>query len=151
MKKPHYSAKDIANYFLFKAQSDNQELFSNLKIQKLVYYAQGLHLVLRNLPLFKEEIRAWKYGPVVAELYNAFKIHGVEGISPDLSFNPDSIDSKTQNFLNEIYDVFGQFSALRLMELSHTDQCWKETPRDEIISHKSMKSCLKKYIKNGKK
>ena len=38
-----YTASDIANYFLFKAGKD-QELLSNLKLQKLIYYAQGIHL-----------------------------------------------------------------------------------------------------------
>jgi uncharacterized phage-associated protein len=60
-----YSAFDIAQYFLWKAQESNQELLSNMKLQKLVYYAQGLHLALNDAPLFKGKIEAWTYGPVV--------------------------------------------------------------------------------------
>lgn len=144
-----YSAFDIANYFLWKAQEDNQELLSNMKLQKLVYYAQGLHLALNDTPLFKEKIEVWTYGPVVAELYHAHKIHEAKGIPAQKDFDLLLIDENTREFLDEIFEVFGQFSAIRLMEIAHGDQCWKDTGVGEEITLESMKKCLKKYLKNG--
>ncbi len=145
----HYNAQDIANYFLWKAQEENQELLSNMKLQKLVYYAQGLHLVLNNIPLFKDKIEAWTYGPVVPDLYHAYKHHEASGIPANPNFNPSSIDKDTRELLDEIFDVFGQFSAVRLMELAHSDQCWIDAGSRNEISHESMQNCLKKYLKNG--
>ena len=144
-----YSAFDIADYFFWKAQEDNQELLSNMKLQKLVYYAQGLHLALNDTPLFKERIEAWTYGPVVASLYHAHKHHGTGGIPSNKDFDPLSIDENTRKFLDEIFDVFGQFSAVRLMEIAHDDQCWKDAGVGKEITSESMKECLKKYLKNG--
>jgi len=145
-----YSAFDIANYFLWKADNpEKQELLSNLKLQKLVYYAQGLHLVINNTPLFSERILAWKYGPVVPDVYHEYKIHEAGGIPSDPTFNPSSIDENTKEFLDEIYNVFGQFSAIRLMEIAHSDRCWEDAGIGNEISHDSMKECLKKYLKNG--
>lgn len=150
MKTPAYNASIIANYFLFKAQSDNQELLSNLKLQKLIYYAQGLYLAMKGIPLFNEQIKAWEYGPVVPELYRKYKEHKAEGIPADESFKPESIDPETREFLDEIYSVFGQFSAIRLMDLAHTDQCWKDArPTNGVITHKAMKETLKKYVKDA--
>ena len=60
--KLKYSAFDIAKYFLHKAQAateEDQELISNLKLQKLVYYAQGLHVAIYGKPLFSEKVEAW--------------------------------------------------------------------------------------------
>lgn len=150
MTKPPYSASKIAKYFLFKGNSD-EELISNLKLQKLVYYAQGLHIALKGTPLFKENIEAWEYGPVVPELYSAYKSYGAGGIPPDDLFNPESIDSDTREYLDEVYSVFGQFSAVRLIDISHTDQCWKDAYPNGIIKHKAMETTLKKYIKHGEK
>lgn len=150
-----YSAFDIANYFLWKAQENEQELLSNMKLQKLVYYAQGLHLALNGTPLFKERIEAWAYGPVVATLYHAHKQHGPRGIPPVEDFNPLSIDENTREFLDEIFEVLGQFSAVRLMEISHDDQCWKDAKEagdaelDKVITLESIKKTMKKYLKNG--
>jgi len=145
-----YTSSQIANYFLRKGEEDD-ELISNLKLQKLVYYAQGLHLALFNTTLFKESIRAWNYGPVVPGLYNKYKDSGSSGISANLSFNPKTIDQETRNFLDEVYEVLGQFSARRLMELTHTDQCWIDAHPNKEITHNAMKKALKKYVRNGEK
>lgn len=144
-----YSAFDIAQYFLCKAQESDQELLSNMKLQKLVYYAQGLHLAVNDAPLFKEKIEAWTYGPVVTELYHAYKPYGASGIPAPEDFDLLSIDENTQEFLDEIFDIFGQFSAIRLMEITHADQCVADAEAGEEITPESMKECLKKYLKNG--
>ncbi len=46
------------------------DVITQLKLQKLMYIAQGIHLALYDAPLFKEEIEAWQHGPVVRELYS---------------------------------------------------------------------------------
>jgi uncharacterized phage-associated protein len=145
---PKYSASDIANYFLFKAQKEDQELLSNLKLQKLIYYAQGLHLAIDGESLFGETIVAWNYGPVVPSLYYQFKEYGAGGIPADEKLNPSYIDKDTADFLDEVYEAFGQFSAIRLMEITHSDQCWQEAGIGNVISCDSMRRCLKKYLKN---
>ena len=149
---PKYSAFDIANYFLFKAQEateEDQELISNLKLQKLVYYAQGLHVAIYGGPLFSDKIEAWTYGPVIPELYHYYKVHSSNGIRADESFDPSLIDEDTQQFLDEIYEVFGQFSAIRLMNLAHSDQCWINAGIGNEITCDAMGEDLKKYIKDG--
>jgi uncharacterized phage-associated protein len=146
-----YSALDIANYFLYKAQEEGQELLSNLKLQKLVYYAQGLHLVIHDgQPLFEDKIEAWNYGPVVPDLYYRYKEWGANGIPANIDFNHEMIYSETKTFLDEIYEVFGQFSAIRLMNLSHSDQCWIDAAGSgNEITHAAMCNDLKKYLKDG--
>ena len=148
---PKYSALDIANYFLCKAQEateEDQELISNLKLQKLVYYAQGLYMAVYGKPLFSDRIEAWTYGPVVPELYHHYKKNGSKGILADKTFNHSMINEKTKKFLDEIYEVFGQFSAFRLMNLAHSDQCWIDAGTRNEITCVSMGNCLKKYLRN---
>lgn len=142
------TAQDVANYFLQKASKD-KELISNLKLQKLIYYSQGLHLVIYNKPLFPEIIEAWTYGPVVRDLYHKYKHLGSQGIPPDEDFIPSKISVEKRKLLDEIYRVFGQYSAFRLAEISHSDKCWKDAKTRSEISHESMKIELRKYLKNG--
>jgi len=148
---PKYSAFDVAKYFLYKAQTateEDQELISNLKLQKLVYYAQGLHMVIYGEPIFSEEVEAWTYGPVVPVLYHYYKKHDANGIHADDSFDPSAIDDDTKTFLDEIYEVFGQFSAIRLMNIAHSDQCWIDAGIGNEITCDAMRTDLKKYIKD---
>jgi uncharacterized phage-associated protein len=144
-----YSAFDIADYFLFKAEEEGQELLSNLKLQKLVYYAQGLYLVEKELPLFEDKIIAWQYGPVVSNLYHKFKHYGAGGIPADRNFNQSSIDKDTKEFLDGIFDFFGQYSAIRLMQLAHADQCYIDAGINNEITHEAMREDLKAWIKDG--
>jgi uncharacterized phage-associated protein len=69
------SAAAVTNWFIEKNQTD-QILLTHLKIQKLLYYAQGWHLGFFGVPLFEDNIHAWTYGPVVETVYHALKYRG---------------------------------------------------------------------------
>ncbi|MDQ2798684.1 MAG: DUF4065 domain-containing protein, partial [Armatimonadota bacterium] len=97
------SCFDVAKYFLAQASEDAGDLISNLKLQKLVYYAQGCHLGLYDAPLFPETIKAWVHGPVVPDLYHAYKQYGSGPIPA-----PDDLDfaifaPQTRELLDEVY------------------------------------------------
>ena len=74
------SCFDVAKYFATLVESDAGDSISNLKLQKLAYYAQGFHLAMYDTPLFPERIYAWAHGPVVEELYHAYKKFGANPI-----------------------------------------------------------------------
>lgn len=145
-----YTAFDIANYFLLKAQDDeDQELLSNLKLQKLVYYAQGIHLAEFGTPLFEEKIIAWQYGPVIPILYQEYKKYGAGRIPADTGFDPMSIDDNTRAYLYGMYDFFGQYSAVRLMQLAHADQCYIEAGINNEITPEAMQKDLRNWLQDG--
>lgn len=56
------NALDVAKWFLVRnveEEANGADGISNLKLQKLLYYAQGCTLALTNEPLFDESIVAW--------------------------------------------------------------------------------------------
>ena len=44
-----------------------------LALQKLLYFVQGIYLVLVGTPFFEEDCQAWVHGPVYENVYNLFK------------------------------------------------------------------------------
>ena len=74
-------AIDVANFFVDLANSDPDDCMTNLRVNKLLYFAQAWSVVRRNKPLFEEDMQAWKYGPVVPEVYTAFSACGRERIA----------------------------------------------------------------------
>src|SRR3989442_1092083 len=58
------SAQVIANYFLWLS-NESGSFLSNLKLQKVLYYAQGWHLGLERQRLFTDQIEAWVHGPSI--------------------------------------------------------------------------------------
>ena len=137
-------ALDIANYFLAKADGEAGDLISNLKLQKLLYYAQGFHLAMHGKALFKEDIEAWTHGPVVPEIYQYFKGYG-DAALPHPKKVP-AFSEQTVDFLDEIYKVFGQFSGWKLRNMTHAESPWKSTRPSNTISHKALTSYFKTQL-----
>jgi len=144
------SVEDIANYFLAKNDPEAGDMISNLKLQKLCYYAQGFHLAMFNEPLFTEEIEAWQHGPVIPSLYRKYRDYGADSIPAPDKLDLSIYDKKVQDLLDEVYRVFGQFSAWKLRNLTHEEAPWKEAFEKgagvEVITHASMKEYFKTLV-----
>ena len=117
-----YTADDIANWFLATVDRSAGDAITHLKLQKLVFYAQAWSLALLGRPLFEEDFQAWTHGPVVPSLWQRFRDCGWEALPfPDdvADFEPE-----VQELLVDVADVYGEFSALRLEELTHREAPW---------------------------
>jgi uncharacterized phage-associated protein len=144
------SAVAVAEYFLALAASDDEgEFVSNMKLQKLVYYAQGFSLALHNEPLFDDAIEAWTHGPVVPAVYHAYKGQGNGAIEPPDEFDFGAYSEDEQALLDNVYAVYGQYSAAGLRALTHEEPPWKNTPVGQAISQVSMREYFLTQITDG--
>lgn len=146
-----YSALEIAKWFLaenrIRMVSDESDYITHLKLQKLLYYAQGCFLAIKDSPLFKEDIYAWQHGPVVPEVYDEYKCFHSNPIEFDEDYDVNKIDSDTRAILKEVFDVFGQYAAWKLRDMTHNEAPWKETKQGDIIDKERIKSFFKaEYI-----
>ena len=132
------TAQDVADFFLASVDESSGDNISNLKLQKLVYYAQAFHLAINDgRPLFGDPIVAWEHGPVVRSLYRRYKEHGAGAIPPPESFDASKFDQETVELLNEVNQVYGQFSPLKLRAMTSEEPPWRLTPLNSEISQKS--------------
>ncbi|MDJ1470923.1 DUF4065 domain-containing protein [Cytophagaceae bacterium DM2B3-1] len=119
-----YSSAAIANYFLAKGKADNKPL-SPMKLQKLMYFAYGWYLATTNQRLFNEMIEAWRYGPVIPSVYEAFRHFGNSNITePMPDFNTPVAksginDETAQQILDVVWYVYSDLSAIALSNLTH--------------------------------
>ncbi len=148
-----YKAYYIAEWFLARNRKDlidgSDEAISNLKLQKLLYYAQGCTLALTGEPLFDDEILAWEHGPVVPEIYHKYKKNGSNGIPYDSNFDYRSLDPRTAAILEEVYQEFGQYSAWKLRNMTHQETPWKKTKKNDVISNELIKDYfIHNYVEN---
>ena len=134
---------DVAGYFLSKTDEDASDAISNLKLQKLVYYAQGFCLAMYGRPLFQESIEAWQHGPVCTALYHKYKANGTLGIPASADVDFHKFSEEDANLMNEVYDVYGQFSAWKLRNMTHEEAPWKNTPIGCEISQASLSEFFK--------
>ena len=142
---------DVAKYFI-KLANDTGSFISNLKLQKLVYYAQAWHLAIHDSPLFDEDFEAWVHGPVIPSLYQEYKKFGWKPILEDVSL--PNIPEQTINFLDEVAQEYFACDAYELERMTHVEEPWiyarnslpLDAPCNEIISKESMKSYYKSRV-----
>lgn len=74
---------DIVRMILSKRKS------SPLEIQKLMYLLYCEALDMYGEELFDDEFEAWRYGPVIPEVYHSIKHHGSNVIEKEDEFDPN--------------------------------------------------------------
>ncbi|RWZ59903.1 DUF4065 domain-containing protein [Halobacillus fulvus] len=127
------NALNVARFLLYLAQRDDQiSDLSNLKLQKLLYYAQLTNFQRKNSALFEDSLEAWQFGPVVRSVYEHFKSHGSRPIKHE--FNPDDVQHLIKNISREEAEViletwnnYKNKSAWELVEASHNEKPWRES------------------------
>lgn len=161
-----YSAIDIAKWFLFKNNAEVQkhevanddyevyEKITHLKLQKLLYYAQGISLALHGKPIFKEKIEAWQHGPVVKEVYTLFNMWGRNPIIMPMQETDEKMvteieqDKETIEVLNLTYDNFAIYTAWQLRQMTHTDNSpWDITEKTKGLGQEIDNDLIGKYFK----
>ncbi len=144
------SALTVAEYLLGLVCQDEGDLMSNLKLQKLLYYTQGFHLAMDGKPLFSEQIEAWKHGPVVPNVYHKYKEFGRQAIPcPTDTKAFDKIPLKSKEVINDVYEVYGQYEASVLRNLTHGEPPWQKTEEGAVISQDLMKEYFKTQVSHG--
>jgi uncharacterized phage-associated protein len=117
-----HSALDIAAWFLNEIDRKAGDSITNLKLQKLVYYAQAWGVTLLGRPLFEETVEAWAHGPVVDSVYQEYK-HLRYGTIPRSRRRP-RITPQERVVLEGVLAVYGEHSAKFLENLTHSEEPW---------------------------
>ncbi len=147
--KAKHSALDVAKFFLTLSDPEVGDGVSNLKVQKLCYYAQGFSLAAHGRPLFKEPIVAWFHGPVVEDLFHTYKDYGWHDIKPPTDFDPSIFSDEEQELLRDVWDVYGQYAPWKLRDMTHEEPPWKGTEQNSVITHEALTSYFRTQLVNG--
>ena len=144
MPENNREAFAAANYIIENLSKNKINDLTNLKLQKLMYFAYGVHLSLFGEPLFSDEIQAWKYGPVIPSVYKEFQCHGSNPIGTNsratILKDDDSGEFEEPPVINEFTEEnkakslfiacasYGEKSAWDLVGMLHNGErsAWKK-------------------------
>jgi uncharacterized phage-associated protein len=123
------TALEAAKYLIQLAarEPDEPEPMTSMRVQKLLYYAQGWHVGLFNRPLFTDSIQAWKSGPVVPGVYETVRAAvGAEPARPltMADFGPTELSGRDQVFLEVVWRKYRTLSTAGLREATHAETPW---------------------------
>ncbi|WP_369788350.1 Panacea domain-containing protein [Rouxiella sp. WC2420] len=132
-----YSAIAVANAFIEKAKERRISDLTPMKLQKLVYFAHAWSLAAGNEPLINDQVKAWKFGPVIDSIYQEFKSYGSNNITKlgtEFFYEDDGerlirsrfvaptvpkTDKMANAIIDTILEVYGDKSAYYLSNLTH--------------------------------
>ncbi|HSW71974.1 MAG TPA: type II toxin-antitoxin system antitoxin SocA domain-containing protein [Chlamydiales bacterium] len=145
------SPKDVAD-FLISESRERGDIITNLKLQKLLYYAQAWHLALKDKPLFEEDFQAWIHGPVLPSQYKRFKASEWRPILEEI--NSPNLALPIKEHLKEVVDVFGIETATALELMTHNELPWQEArkgiPADQPCTASISKVTMKSFYNSLK-
>jgi uncharacterized phage-associated protein len=139
-----FDTNKIADTIIALSRERGRNDVTNLKLQKLMYYAQAWRLVFTGEPLFLESIEAWVHGPVVPSIFRRFRDYRWRPI--DCEVDPcESVDIRRH--IESVLNAYDRFDATQLERLTHCESPWIEARKGldpdmssrNVISHSAMR------------
>ncbi len=109
---------NVAQYVFTMYKKITGEVIDEMKLHKLLYFAQREALAITNEPLFEGEFEGWKYGPVCKEIRNSITQDGILDYDSDVS-------DECKYIINNIILEYGALASWKLSKLSHQEISWK--------------------------
>src|SRR5438552_12204040 len=98
-----HSCLQVANRLLQLAHGAGATL-TPMQLIKLVYMCHGWMLGLYGRPLIQEQVQAWKFGPVIPELYRHLRQYGGGPVTRSLPCPEQTEISRLEaNLIEQVY------------------------------------------------
>lgn len=115
------SANEVSAWFVNHADIEAGEAITQLKVQKLVYYADAWFLANFDKPLILEDFQAWAHGPAIPFLYDKYREHKWQALPLE---DAPKLSKDVRMFLGAVFEEYGQFSAKKLEQMTHDEDPW---------------------------
>ena len=124
------SVKIIASYIYHRYLKEFEVVIDEMKLHKLLYFSQRESFVILDEPMFPELFKAWKYGPVMLEIRDLYRIKSFE--EP----NNDSLTKYSEVF-DFVFSEYAQRNSWDLSMLTHGEISWKNARGNTPIGENS--------------
>lgn len=113
--------QDVADFFIDSALNDPDDNMTNMRVNKMLFFAQGWSLAKRRgKPLFSDDFYAWDYGPVVPVIYHRFKVAGKGKIQDIDNKNYDeNFSAEEAQLLIDVLRFYSKYSTGGLVDITH--------------------------------
>lgn len=126
-----HTALQVANKIIAKGNELGKQ-YTPMQLIKLTYIAHGWMLGLFDRSLFEDKVEAWKFGPVIPELYHNIKSYRNNPITAPI---PDvanvTFERNELRVIDYVLKAYEQFDGVDLSKITHA----KGTPWDQTYPH----------------
>lgn len=123
-----------------------------LALQKILYFIQGIHMVVLGVELFSEDCQAWAHGPVFKDVYEVFKNFKYSPID-DIRFAMfqnrfHELSDNEKKVIELVVESFGIYSGKTLEQITHAETPWKDARANCFPNERSNEVISKQAIKD---
>ncbi len=112
-----------------------------LALQKILYYIEGIYMVLFDRVLFDENCCAWQHGPVYEEVYYLFKDFKYNPIDDDrfVLFRGKSgnLSYDEKQVIDLVIKTMGNYSGKVLETITHNEKPWLNAREGYNVNQRS--------------
>ena len=110
----------VAAYICDRYEKDFGEKIDEMKLQKLMYFAQRESLIRSGKPLFQGTFYGWKYGPVLKDIREPYKEAQLPKVSPKDA-------AALAPVMDAVFAEFADKDSYSLCRLSLGEVSWKNS------------------------
>ena len=135
---------EAARYLVCLSYQEDRRSLTHLKLQKILYLAQGWSFVWDSKALFPEDFCAWEYGPANEKVYETFKKYGRSEISASEGI-PGVADKDARDTLEAVWGEYGKRTAYDLVDLTCSQTPWENARANNI---RITNACISTYFRS---
>lgn len=113
--------KTVAAYICSRYLAEQGERIDEMRLHKLMYFAQRESLIVKDAPLFEGEFQGWRFGPVLPELREAYKNDDF-----DKDVTGEALGD-AKEIVDAVIDEYADKDSWTLSRLSHGEISWKRS------------------------
>lgn len=138
------NVKDVAKNII-NICNDKEYHISNLKLNLLLYFAQGESYRLTGEPMFTESLYAFGNGPISLDVYQSYCGYGAANIPKE---DVLALLDNDMNLLDKVVDNYGALNVWELSDMAKEQSPWEFTRHILGAKHKINNEFIKTSFKN---
>ena len=133
-------AKTVAAYICSRYEAEHGERIDEMKLHKLLYFAQRENLIEKDEPLFQGDFEGWRFGPVLTDVRETYKHDDFDKNISDLGEDQAVVDAVIEEYADK--------DAWSLSRLTHGEISWKRSRKGVAPSENSSNRILLSDIRD---
>lgn len=109
----------VASYIFQRYQDEMKRKIDEMKLHKLLYFAQREAIIQTGMPMFDDQFAAWKYGPVMVVIRNRYKSDTLNILPTEGELAP------YKSVLDFVFQNYAVKDSWSLSILTHGESCWQ--------------------------
>ena len=111
----------VASYIFEKYKVEFGTTIDEMKLHKLLYFAQRESIIQTGNPLFDATFRGWKYGPILKEIRESYKNNSFVPVTSSSDIN------EMAPIIDTVFEQYAEKDSWSLSRLTHGEYSWKKS------------------------